>query len=176
MAHLTKRFLFSEFGPKRKPLPHGLEFLGGLRFYAITEHRINGRAQRRIEFLPNGLKSLIRVAVPKRLEIQNRKLTDENRLLQTQLQNLDLKYKDLKEQYYKEIKQKQERFQQADPKIKSDSEQSSYSLFWGSQNRRHQKEKHSGFRQGQAGGKLSILQIDQQHTPGSAPDPQGCRS
>jgi hypothetical protein len=111
MAHRVKRLLFSEIGPKKKPLPRELEFLKGFPFYAIAEHKINGRLQRRIEFLPNGLQRLIKFAIPKKLENQKRKLAIENMKLEEQLKNLkleyNLKYKNLQDEYNKEIKQKE---------------------------------------------------------------------
>jgi len=49
-----------EFGKRKKDLPKGLEFLEGIAFYAIAEHKTdNNKKQTRIEFLPRSLRNIV---------------------------------------------------------------------------------------------------------------------
>ncbi len=83
---MAKRFLFSEFGARKRPFPNGLEFLKESRFHAIIERKINGRLKRTIEILPKSLKPLIENAAHvKELSNKRDQLETENELLKKSL-------------------------------------------------------------------------------------------
>ena len=96
------RVLRSAFGAKKAQLPKGLEFLKGVKFYAITKHNKDGRLQKRIEILPRNLKPLLELKnTNEDLERQVSELRESSSALQSDFNKLKADYGLLESNYNK---------------------------------------------------------------------------
>lgn len=88
------RHIRDKFRKGKKNLPKGLDFLEGINFYAIAEHSPTGKKkQRRIEFLPRSIKSLVSKA------IEHDKIAEELTKLQHCIEELQEAYDHTVSQY-----------------------------------------------------------------------------
>ncbi|TAL64726.1 MAG: hypothetical protein EPN88_10525 [Bacteroidetes bacterium] len=85
------RHLKSDFGPRKLPLPKGLEFLKGFNFYAIIEDNSGSRKKRLIEVHSSSLKKYIENVSELKNQLSNNEheiesITLENNEINSQLQ------------------------------------------------------------------------------------------
>jgi len=53
-----RRYLKSSYGAKKRKLPEDLNFLKGIVFYTIAEHKIGNNKNIYIEFQPRSIKNI----------------------------------------------------------------------------------------------------------------------